>query len=377
MDLSTIRERLKNHYYQHGVECVQDFLWVFSNCYRFHQPQADIVSKAKSLEAIFFRMLSKMPFPEREIKTKESTGPSRTPLNEAQLLAPAKKIPQGDQIPIRIRGRQADTVYRKPAVKKAPSAETPIFGKNPKAWETLKVLPSEKKPIPKLETSTLLQKAEEQGRQADDKRPGKRKAHSSSGPTLQNPRTNTSSSCSEPPAKVKKSIPHQNAFPTAVQRTAQKPPAAGCPPQLINPAKKLPLGDQALLWIRGHQANPLSRNPAVKKPPPAATPIVVKHPEAWERLKTLPTEKKPIPKPLPTAVQRTAQKPPAAGCPPQKSTPLQDKSERNRLRREAQEERRRQADLNGFDLNLQARVMEEFERTYFSGETPFYCDLLY
>ncbi|TWW61931.1 Bromodomain testis-specific protein [Takifugu flavidus] len=246
MDLSTIRERLKNHYYQHAVECVQDFLWVFSNCYRFHKPQADIVSKAKSLEAIFFKMLSKMPFPEREIKTKESTGLSRPPLNELSPLLyngqPRNLLLLDVHLknPPHFKKSQKETDFEEKLKKSGGDRQMGRLGGRAFSYQ-----------IPLLWNLLPIQ----------DKRPGKRKAHSSSGPTLQNARRNTSSSCSEPPAKVIKSIPHQNG-------------------------------------IRGHQANPLSRNPAVKKPPPAATPIVVKHPEAWERLKTLPTEKKQIPKPL-------------------------------------------------------------------------------
>eukprot|EP00066_Takifugu_rubripes_P018769 XP_011608035.1 PREDICTED: hepatocyte nuclear factor 6 [Takifugu rubripes] len=40
MDLSTIRKRLRNRYYHHGMECVQDVLSIFINCYTFHKDTA-------------------------------------------------------------------------------------------------------------------------------------------------------------------------------------------------------------------------------------------------------------------------------------------------------------------------------------------------
>lgn len=37
MDLSTIRKRLRNRYYKHAMECIQDFLAIFINCFTFHK----------------------------------------------------------------------------------------------------------------------------------------------------------------------------------------------------------------------------------------------------------------------------------------------------------------------------------------------------
>lgn len=38
MDLSTIRKRLDNKYYQSAKDCIQDFNQMFTNCYTFNDP---------------------------------------------------------------------------------------------------------------------------------------------------------------------------------------------------------------------------------------------------------------------------------------------------------------------------------------------------
>lgn len=67
MDLSTIRTRLKNRYYQNGAEeCIQDFQLMFCNCYVYNKPGTFVVQEANDLECLLLRKLMEMPEPEED-----------------------------------------------------------------------------------------------------------------------------------------------------------------------------------------------------------------------------------------------------------------------------------------------------------------------
>lgn len=53
MDLTTIKQRLENNYYWRGKECIQDFNYVFSNCYIYNNATDDVVQMAQSVETLF------------------------------------------------------------------------------------------------------------------------------------------------------------------------------------------------------------------------------------------------------------------------------------------------------------------------------------
>ncbi|TWW67503.1 Bromodomain testis-specific protein [Takifugu flavidus] len=84
MDLSTIRKRLRNRYYHHGMECVQDVLSIFINCYTFHKPTDDIILKAKTLQAIFLNKINTMPKLEWDIESE----PTRQRQNPTGPISP-------------------------------------------------------------------------------------------------------------------------------------------------------------------------------------------------------------------------------------------------------------------------------------------------
>lgn len=103
MDLSTIKKRLRNRYYKHAMECIQDFLAIFINCFTFHkvtgcmsvfkywkkylwpkppfkfshacifflQPKDEILLKAKTLQEMFLKRINKMPTVECDITSKQ------------------------------------------------------------------------------------------------------------------------------------------------------------------------------------------------------------------------------------------------------------------------------------------------------------------
>ncbi len=69
MDLTTIRSRLNNRYYQNGAdECLQDFQLMFCNCYLYNKPDTFVTENANDLECLLLRKLLEMPEPEETIK---------------------------------------------------------------------------------------------------------------------------------------------------------------------------------------------------------------------------------------------------------------------------------------------------------------------
>ncbi|CAL8143622.1 unnamed protein product [Orchesella dallaii] len=73
MDLKTIRERLRNNFYQSSSECIRDFQLMFCNTLVYNQPDTLIVLQAIELEAAFLLRLKEMPKEEVEV-LKGTTG---------------------------------------------------------------------------------------------------------------------------------------------------------------------------------------------------------------------------------------------------------------------------------------------------------------
>jgi len=61
MDLGTIRERFENYFYRSSGEAMADFAQVFSNCFKYNNPEHDIVAMGKSLERFYLSNMAKLP----------------------------------------------------------------------------------------------------------------------------------------------------------------------------------------------------------------------------------------------------------------------------------------------------------------------------
>ena len=79
MDLTTIKAKLENGRYCSALECIEDFKFVFSNCYKHNQPDDTIVEKAHSLETFLETKLALMPKEEQEV-------------DDANMKKPVKEI---------------------------------------------------------------------------------------------------------------------------------------------------------------------------------------------------------------------------------------------------------------------------------------------
>ncbi|EDL83966.1 bromodomain, testis-specific [Rattus norvegicus] len=107
MDLSTIKKRLENRYYEKASECVGDFNTMFSNCYLYNKPGDDIVVMAQALEKLFMQKLSQMPQEEQIVggkermkkdiqqKTAVSSAKEQTPSKSAENVFKRQEIPAG------------------------------------------------------------------------------------------------------------------------------------------------------------------------------------------------------------------------------------------------------------------------------------------
>ncbi|XP_061894920.1 bromodomain testis-specific protein-like isoform X2 [Entelurus aequoreus] len=92
MDLGTIKRRLQNKYYWKGLECVQDFTTMFTNCYVYNKPGDDIVFMAKTLEKIFLLEVSKMSKNERDFAAVATKDPVNVQKSNT-ALCPLKTSP--------------------------------------------------------------------------------------------------------------------------------------------------------------------------------------------------------------------------------------------------------------------------------------------
>lgn len=68
MDLGTIKRRLENRYYWSARECLDDFWWLFKNCYLYFRPSDPIVAKTKALERIFLEEMENIPTHEIDVR---------------------------------------------------------------------------------------------------------------------------------------------------------------------------------------------------------------------------------------------------------------------------------------------------------------------
>ncbi|XP_071392193.1 bromodomain testis-specific protein [Centroberyx affinis] len=77
MDLGTIKKRLQNNYYWKGLECIQDFNAMFTNCYMYNRPTDDIVYMAQNLEKLFLQKVAQMPKEESEVSAVTTKAPGK------------------------------------------------------------------------------------------------------------------------------------------------------------------------------------------------------------------------------------------------------------------------------------------------------------
>jgi len=61
MDLGTIRERFENDFYRSSDEAMADFAQVFANCFKYNNPEHDIVSMGRELERFYLSNMAKLP----------------------------------------------------------------------------------------------------------------------------------------------------------------------------------------------------------------------------------------------------------------------------------------------------------------------------
>ena len=87
MDFGTIKSRLEENFYWSAQECVQDFKLVFSNCYKYNQPNEEVVANAKELESFFNAKIGALPKPEMEVEAKAVAKCSRETLGLQDYLS--------------------------------------------------------------------------------------------------------------------------------------------------------------------------------------------------------------------------------------------------------------------------------------------------
>ncbi|XP_061833430.2 bromodomain testis-specific protein-like isoform X2 [Nerophis lumbriciformis] len=97
MDLGTIKRRLQNKYYWKGLECVQDFTTMFTNCYVYNKPGDDIVFMAQTLEKIFLLEVSKMSKNERDVSVVATKDPVNVQKSNT-ALCPFKTRPDMSEV---------------------------------------------------------------------------------------------------------------------------------------------------------------------------------------------------------------------------------------------------------------------------------------
>ena len=61
MDLGTVKKKMDNREYTDAIEFEFDVLSIFQNCYKYNQPEHDVVTMAKKLEEVFKSKMSRMP----------------------------------------------------------------------------------------------------------------------------------------------------------------------------------------------------------------------------------------------------------------------------------------------------------------------------
>ena len=71
MDLGTIRERFENDFYRSSKEAMADFAQVFANCYKYNNPEYEIVAMGKELERFFLSRMAKLPEEEFALHEKD------------------------------------------------------------------------------------------------------------------------------------------------------------------------------------------------------------------------------------------------------------------------------------------------------------------
>lgn len=50
MDLGTVKDKMERREYGNATEFVDDVRLIFTNCYRYNQPDTDVVAMAKKLQ---------------------------------------------------------------------------------------------------------------------------------------------------------------------------------------------------------------------------------------------------------------------------------------------------------------------------------------
>ena len=58
MDLDTVKRKMDRREYDSHSEFIDDVRLIFTNCYRYNQPDTDVVTMAKKLQVNFFNAWS-------------------------------------------------------------------------------------------------------------------------------------------------------------------------------------------------------------------------------------------------------------------------------------------------------------------------------
>ena len=61
MDLGTIRDRFENNFYRSSDEALADFAQIFANCFKYNNPELEIVAMGKELERFYLSKVAKLP----------------------------------------------------------------------------------------------------------------------------------------------------------------------------------------------------------------------------------------------------------------------------------------------------------------------------
>ena len=61
MDLGTIRDRFENNFYRSSDEAMADFAQIFANCFKYNNPELEIVAMGKELERFYLSKVAKLP----------------------------------------------------------------------------------------------------------------------------------------------------------------------------------------------------------------------------------------------------------------------------------------------------------------------------
>eukprot|EP00041_Stephanoeca_diplocostata_P024289 m.611022 g.611022 ORF g.611022 m.611022 type:complete len:789 (+) comp22497_c0_seq2:352-2718(+) len=103
MDLSTIRQKIKDQAYWSASECIADFNLMFENCRTFNRPGDDVSKMGEKLEAVMQRKLKDMPAVEVETTAVGRGRAKARSVASADGIAPSTPYtpPVSNTVPLR------------------------------------------------------------------------------------------------------------------------------------------------------------------------------------------------------------------------------------------------------------------------------------